>query len=67
MIKGDKRIPFDDKDIDYIKNFLKNGFTLIGFKDRDCLKDYHNKKEALFLIPDDEQVENSSETVDALI
>lgn len=54
LVKGEKHIPFEDKDIEEIKNFLKNGFTLIGFKHRSCLKDYHNKKEALFLVPDDD-------------
>lgn len=40
---------------------------MIGFKPKESLKNYHNKRPSLFLIPDDDLVVNSSQAIDALI
>lgn len=64
---GKENIPFEEGELHTIKNFLNNGFTLIGFKPKSVLKKYHNKTTSIFLVPDDDAIQNSSCALDALI
>jgi len=64
---GDKDIPFEDKDINKIKNFVSEGFVIMGFKKKESMKKYFNKRGSLFITADDDQVEHSSEAFDALL
>lgn len=64
---ADKKIPFEENDIKKVKNFLKEGFLILGFKKRSSLKKYFNKRSSIFITADDNQVEHSSEAFDALI
>ena len=40
---------------------------LLGFKDKNCLKVYHNLRGSYFFYPDDKKIQGSSQASDALI
>lgn len=44
-----------------------SGMQLMGFKDKDCLKVYHNIGHSTFVVPDERRATGSSACVDALI
>ena len=50
-----------------IKGFSMGGMQLMGFKDPDFLKVYHNVTHSTFVVPDEKRSSGSSACVDALI
>jgi ATP-dependent DNA helicase 2 subunit 1 len=53
---GDAKVVFEDAEVKKLKAIYPAGITVLGFKDRDCLKDYHNLEHSNFLFPDEAAV-----------
>ena len=65
-LAGEKVI-FTPEEIKEIKKFDEPSQTLIGFKPKHRLKDFHNYRSSYFIYPDDDKIGGSSQVFDSLI
>lgn len=65
---GQEKVFLEAEEIEEIRSLKEiREFTLIGFKDRNCLEWFHNLRSSIFIYPDNDQVSNSSMFSEALI
>lgn len=64
---GGVRVVYEKEEIDQMKDLLKPGFHLIGFKPRKYLKIYYHVRPASFIYPDESSVTGSSSLFTALL
>jgi len=62
-----REVPFTKDEMGRIKDFGPPGLTLMGFKNLNRLKPYHNIKNSYFMYPDDTSIEGSTVAFVALM
>jgi ATP-dependent DNA helicase 2 subunit 1 len=66
-----EKVRIDKKEVFRVKRTVQDiglsGMQLMGFKDKDHLKIYHNLGHSTFVVPDEKRASGSSACVDALI
>lgn len=64
---GGENVPVDPAETEAIKNFVPEGFTLLGFKNRARVKPYYSLEPPLFVAPLEDKVAGSGNFFDALV
>lgn len=63
---GGKRIYFSKADVRKLKSFGASGITLLGFKPRSSIKDFHNLRPPYFVYPNEAAIKGSTKAFRAL-
>ncbi|RDD40807.1 X-ray repair cross-complementing protein 5 [Trichoplax sp. H2] len=64
---GGERVIFEKEEVGEIKNFGKNGLTLMGFKPKNCVKRHYHVRPSYFIYPDESVISGSTRLVSALL
>jgi ATP-dependent DNA helicase 2 subunit 1 len=64
---GSDKVKLNEDEVARIKAAVDISLTLVGFKPLKALKTYHNLRESIFIVSDDQRIKNSSIFFDALI
>ncbi|OMJ95374.1 hypothetical protein SteCoe_1293 [Stentor coeruleus] len=64
---GGSKVKFNKEEVAHIKNFDAPGLKLMGFKNRDRIKNYMNVRASYFLYPEENRVKGSSQVVNSLL